>query len=82
MGTGLSYSDVTLLEPLAEAFGLGVEELVACEKEEEEPVKAVLEISRENRQKERRKNILRTALSAPVMLGVAFGYLVYEHLCQ
>ncbi|MCI8811457.1 MAG: hypothetical protein HFF84_15450 [Oscillibacter sp.] len=82
MGTGLSYSDVTLLEPLAEAFGLGVEELVACEKEEEEPVKAVLEISRENRQKERRKNILRTALSALVMLGVAFGYLVYEHLCQ
>ena len=29
---GLSYPDVTLLEPLAEVFGLGVEELVACEK--------------------------------------------------
>ena len=33
---GLSYPDVTLLEPLAEVFGLGVEELVACEKREEE----------------------------------------------
>ena len=41
MGTGLSYSDVTLLEPLAEAFGLGVEEIVSCEKEEEETVKSV-----------------------------------------
>ena len=27
---GLSYPDVTLLEPLAEAFGMGVTELVSC----------------------------------------------------
>ena len=29
---GLSYPDVTLLEPLAVVFGLNVEELVACRK--------------------------------------------------
>ena len=73
---GLSYPDVTLLEPLAEVFGLGVEELVACrrteeKKEEERPVKNILEISRENRQSDRRKSAIRTALSALVMVGVA-----------
>lgn len=69
---GLSYPDVTLLEPLAEVFDLGVEELVACEKrEEEQPVKTILEISRESRQSDRRKTIIRTALSALVMVGLA-----------
>lgn len=73
---GLSYPDVTLLEPLAEVFGLGVEELVACrraeEKQEEgQPVKNLLEISRENRQSDRRKMMARTVLSALVMVGLA-----------
>ena len=69
---GLSYPDVTLLEPLAEVFGLGVEELVACEKrEEEQPVKTILEISRESRQSDRRRAIIRTALSALVIVGLA-----------
>lgn len=73
---GLSYPDVTLLEPLAEVFGLGVEELVACrraeeKKEEEQPVKNILEISRENRQSDRRRAVVRTALSALVMVGLA-----------
>lgn len=73
---GLSYPDVTLLEPLAEVFGLGVEELVACrraeeKKEEEQPVKSILEISRENRQSDRRRAVIRTALSALVMVGLA-----------
>ena len=73
---GLSYPDVTLLEPLAEVFGLGVEELVACrrteeKKEEERPVKNILEISRENRQSDRRKSAIRTALSALVIVGLA-----------
>lgn len=55
---GLSYPDVTLLEPLAAAFSLSVEELVACRKREtvereEEPVSALLDISRDNLKKER-----------------------------
>ena len=34
---GLSYPDVTLLEPLAAAFGLGVTELVSCRRAEKAP---------------------------------------------
>ena len=34
---GLSYPDVTLLEPLAAVFGLGVTELVSCRKKEDAP---------------------------------------------
>ena len=65
---------MTLLEPLAGVFGLGVEELVACEKKEEgEPVKAVLEISRENQQTERKRGNLRMILSALAMLGIALA---------
>lgn len=55
---GLSYPDVTLLEPLAAALGLGVEELMACRRqavEEEEPMKALLDISRDNVKQERRR---------------------------
>ena len=75
---GLSYPDVTLLEPLAEVFGLGVEELVACEKRKEEPpVKAVLEISRENLSKERRQNIQRIIAAAAAMLVIAVGTVWY-----
>lgn len=75
---GLSYPDVTLLEPLAEVLGIGVEELVSCEKREEEPpVKAVLKISRENRKTEQRRTILRTVLTVLVMLGVALAVIWY-----
>ncbi len=82
----LSYPDVTLLEPLAEVFGLGVEELVACEKKkkeeaqpmkEEQSVKAVLEISRENQQRARKKVIQRVTVSALVMLGVVLAVVWY-----
>ena len=37
---GLSYPDVTLLEPLAEAFGMGVTELVSCRSVEPSPAPA------------------------------------------
>ena len=81
---GLSYPDVTLLEPLAEVFGLGVEELVACrrteeKKEEEQPVKNILEISRENRQSDHRKMIIRTALSALVIMGLTLLVVWYSN---
>jgi transcriptional regulator with XRE-family HTH domain len=47
---GLSYPDVTLLEPLAKALDLGVEELMACRRqavtgEEKDTMKALLDIS-------------------------------------
>lgn len=79
----LSYPDVTLLEPLAEALGMGVEELLACrrkerKKEEEQPMQNLLEISRENLQKERRKNIWQTALALLLMLAAAFGAIWYS----
>lgn len=81
----LSYPDVTLLEPLAEALGMGVEELMACQrraekKEEEQPVKNLLELSRENQRAERRKAILRTVLSALAMLGIASAVIWYMNI--
>lgn len=80
---GLSYPDVTLLEPLAEVFGLGVEELVACRRaeekqREEQSVKNILEISRENWQSEQRKMMVRAALSALVMVGLALLVVWYS----
>lgn len=78
----LSYPDVTLLEPLAEALGMGVEKLMACQRqavkrEEERPVKNLLEISRENQRTERRKAVLGTALSALALLGIALAVIWY-----
>lgn len=80
---GLSYPDMTMLEPLAKALDLGVEELVSCrraeEKEEEgQPVKNLLEISRENRQSDRRKNAVRWALAALAMLAIVLGVIWYS----
>ena len=86
----LSYPDVTLLEPLAEALGLGVEELMACrrleEKKEEEPVqnlkeerpmRNLLEISRESLRSERRKHVWQTALALALMLAATLGTIWY-----
>ncbi len=79
---GLSYPDVTLLEPLAEVFGLGVEELVACrraeeKKKEEQPVKNILEISRENQQTDRRRTALRTALAVLAIVAAVLAVIFY-----
>nr|WP_325211882.1 helix-turn-helix transcriptional regulator [uncultured Oscillibacter sp.] len=87
----LSYPDVTLLEPLAEALGLGVEELMACrrleQKDEEEeivenireerPVQNLMEISRENLKSERRKHVWQTALALTLMLAATLGTIWY-----
>ena len=77
----LSYPDVTLLEPLAEALEMGVEELMACRraavKKEEEPVMALLEISRENMEKERRRNIRQVLLAMLLMLAVTLAAVWY-----
>ena len=51
---GLSYPDVTLLEPLAKELNLEVGELLACkEREEDVPVHALMDISKENLRQER-----------------------------
>lgn len=86
----LSYPDVTLLEPLAEALGLGVEELMACrrleEKKEEEPVRNLkeerpmqnlLEISRESLKTEQRKHVWQMVLALALMLAATLGTIWY-----
>ena len=63
---GLSYPDVTLLEPLADAFGISIDRLLRCQmpaddreeftvEEQNENIKNVVEISKENRRRERRQ---------------------------
>ena len=57
---GLSYPDVTLLEPLAEVLGLTVEELMTCRRQETEsgeegPMKALLDISHDSLKTEKRR---------------------------
>ncbi len=77
----LSYPDVTLLEPLAEALGLGMEELMTCRrierKKEEEPVRNLLEISRENMKTEKRKHAWKMALALLLMLAATLGAIWY-----
>ncbi len=84
---GLSYPDVTLLEPLAEAFGLGVESLMACRRpaevppeREEGPVKALLTISgdvvRREQVRARRRLAGVLCLILAVLLAVGYSLLV------
>lgn len=81
----LSYPDVTLLEPLAEALGLGVEELMACRRreenieriKEEEPVQNLLELSRESLRSERRRRARQTLLVLALMLAAVLGAVWY-----
>ena len=71
---GLSYPDVTLLEPLAAAFSLSVEELVVCRRREtgrrgEEPVTALLDISRDNLKTERRRGGRRSVVLGLLLMA-------------
>ena len=59
---GMSYPDVTLLEPLAAALDLTVEELMACRRQAvtekkgaEETMQNLLDISRDSVRQERRR---------------------------
>lgn len=72
---GLSYPDVTLLEPLASALGLGVEELMACRRQaaesgEEDPVKNLLTISGDSLKRERRRSWGRVGAVLVLLLAV------------
>lgn len=90
----LSYPDVTLLEPLAEALGMGIEELIACRKLEkqednkeeepmenmkgEKPVQNLMEISRENLKSEQRKHAWQMVLALALMLATTLGVIWYS----
>ena len=78
---GLSYPDVTLLEPLGKVFGLGVTELVACRREsgrEAQEVRSLLEISGENVRRERTRRIHWTVVLGILLLAAltALGVLI------
>ena len=86
---GLSYPDVTLLEPLAEVFGLGIEELMACKEsreEEERPVNVLMDISKENLRRQKKESrrwllgvVVLMALTALLVLYVTtIGHVTQE----
>lgn len=76
---GLSYPDVTLLEPLASALELRVEELMACRQQavpdgEEDPMKNLLVISDDSLRRERRRSWGR--VGAVLVLLIAAGLVI------
>ena len=78
---GLSYPDVTLMEPLASALGLRVEELMACRRQaagggEEDPVKNLLTISSSSLRRERRRSwgVVAGVLAFVLIIGLLVGY--------
>ena len=80
---GLSYPDVTLLEPLAALLDMTIEELMTCRKPEQEggpmteEMKNLVELSADSIQTERKKGWRRVAVLA-VLLAAALllaGYL-------
>ena len=79
---GLSYPDVTLLEPLAAALGLQIGELMACRRRtaeterEDESMKNLLALSGDNLRAEQsrsRKKLAVLAVLAALLLVVAVG---------
>lgn len=76
---GLSYPDVTLLEPLASALEMGVEELMACRRQavktekEDETMKALLDISSDSVKAEKRRGWGRLTAILALLLATALG---------
>ena len=79
---GLSYPDVTLLEPLAGIFGISIDALLRCQsleddgeerkmEEQNESIQTVVEISRENQKGERRQ-----WLKAVIVMAVTLALIV------
>ena len=74
---GLSYPDLTMLEPLAEALGLSTAELLACCKDLTEDVTNLLDIAKEsNRSMHKRFRWIVAAIVAIgfLLVGAAFWY--------
>ena len=89
---GLSYPDVTLLEPLAQELDLTVEELMACRRQarmvrkgaeetvkEQETVRGLLDISRDSVRKERRRSWQRLA-AVLVLLAVTAAVVAWTKI--
>lgn len=86
---GLSYPDVTLLQPLAAALGLQVDDLLSCRAAEMEndmttspiphpsPVETVLTITAENRRRQR-KRLLFAAAAVVLACGLLVTALIAE----
>ena len=78
---GLSYPDVTLLEPLASALGLRIEGLMACRRQaagggEVDPVKNLLTISSSSLRRERRRSwgVVAGVLAFMLIVTLLVGY--------
>ena len=85
---GLSFPDVTLLEPLAAKLELTVAELMACRRQEipeskgaEETMRNLLDISQASVRKERRRSWQRLA-AVLVLLAVTAAVVVWNALIQ
>lgn len=79
---GLSYPDVTVLEPLAERLHLTVGELMACRvgaTEKEEPVETLMNISKETVRRERRRSWRRLA-GVLVLLAATAALIIWNSL--
>ena len=83
---GLSYPDVTLLEPLAQELDLTVEELMACrrqavaeQKGAEETMRNLLDISRDSVRKERRRSWKRLA-AVLVLLAITAAVVAWTQI--
>lgn len=83
---GLSYPDVTLLEPLAQELDLTVEELMACrrqavaeQKGAEETMRNLLDISRDSVRKERRRSWKRIA-AVLVLLAITAAVVAWTKI--
>ena len=83
---GMSYPDVTLLEPLAAALDLTVEELMACrrqaqpeQKGAEETMQNLLDISRDSVRQEQRRSWKRIA-AVLVLLAITAAVVAYTQL--
>ena len=73
---GQSFPDIVLFEPLAEALGVSVSELIAGEKDENDvSVKAVLELSKSviKKEKKKLKNIIGILIFTIVALLIVFS---------
>ena len=90
---GLSYPDVTLLEPLADALMVSVETLLRCEgpapirkdeamqeeQKQQEPIQNLVELSSENLKRERRRSKKRIAAVAAILIVLTIaGNLYYR----
>lgn len=85
---GLSYPDVTLLEPLADTFGISIDALLRCQspaddreerkvEQQNESIQTVVEISRENQKGERRQ-----WLKAVIVMAVTLALCIAGFVMQ